>query len=102
MDERRKEFHSRLPRSQIGRRGILVESMNKIKTDMQCPFCGECATRYVFPTQSRLKCYVCDMVLFLKYIDDDPETIDERGFGRLAYEPFIHNEEIMELNEVFR
>lgn len=45
---------------------------------------------------------MCDMVLFLKYINDDPEAVNERGFGRLAYEPFIHNEEIMKLNEVFR
>lgn len=44
---------------------------------------------------------MCDMVLFLRYIDDDPEAIDERGFGRLAYDPYRNNEEIMELNEVF-
>ena len=44
---------------------------------------------------------MCDMVLFLKYIADDPEAVDERGFGRLAYDPYNNNEEIMELNEVF-
>lgn len=36
-----------------------------------------------------------------RHIDDDPDKVDERGFGRLAYEPFNRNEEVMELNEVF-
>lgn len=52
----------------------------KLKTDLQCPFCGECATRYVFPNQKTLLCYVCGMPLFLRYIDDNPNKVDKRGF----------------------
>lgn len=73
----------------------------KLKTDLQCPFCGECATRYVFPNQKTLLCHVCDMPLFLKYIDDNPNKVDKRGFGRLAYEAFRYNEYVTDLDEVF-
>lgn len=79
----------------------MSEEIVKVKADMQCPFCGENATRFVFKNSSKVRCYVCRMPLFLRFIDDDPEMVDERGYARLAYEPFNHNEEVKVLNEVF-
>jgi hypothetical protein len=44
---------------------------------------------------------VCKKPLFLKYATDTKDGVNDKGFGRLAYEPFEHNEEVEELNEVF-
>ena len=41
------------------------------------------------------------MPLFLKYATDNPDEVDEHGFGRVAYEPFRHNEVVREIDEVF-
>lgn len=46
-------------------------------------------------------CHECKMPLFLKYATDNPDGVDERGFGRVAYEPFRHNEVVREIDEVF-
>lgn len=46
-------------------------------------------------------CYVCKKALFLKYATDTKDGVNDKGIGRLAYEPFVHNEEVEELNKVF-
>lgn len=72
-----------------------------MKVDVQCPFCGECYIRQVNPDKSSILCYVCKKALFLKYATDTKDGVNDKGFGRLAYEPFEHNEEVVELREVF-
>lgn len=72
-----------------------------MKVDVQCPFCGECYIRKVQPDTSSIRCYVCKKALFLKYATDEKNGVNSKGIGRLAYEPFNHNEEVEELNEVF-
>nr|DAW78743.1 MAG TPA: cysteine-rich protein [Caudoviricetes sp.] len=72
-----------------------------MKVDVQCPFCGECYIRQVNPDKSSILCYVCKKALFLKYATDTKNGVNSKGIGRLAYEPFVHNEEVEELNEVF-
>lgn len=37
---------------------------------------------------------------FLKYVTDTKDGVNDKGIGRLAHEPFVHNEEVEELNEV--
>ncbi len=41
------------------------------------------------------------MSLHLKWTGNTPTSTNKAGFGRLAYDPYNNNEEIMELNEVF-
>ena len=72
-----------------------------MKVDVQCPFCGECYIRKVKPDTISIRCYVCKKALFLKYATDEKNGVNDKGFGHLAYEPFDHNEEVEELNEVF-
>ena len=72
-----------------------------MKVDVQCPFCGECYIRKVKPDTISIRCYVCKKALFLKYATDEKKGVNSKGIGRLAYEPFNHNEEVVELREVF-
>lgn len=72
-----------------------------MKFDVQCPFCGECYIRKVQPDKISIRCYVCKKALFLKYATDTKDGVNSKGIGRLAYEPFVHNEEVVELREVF-
>ena len=75
--------------------------MNKLRTDVQCPFCGDCVVRYVGSDWKSVRCYVCKQPLFLKYATDRPNGVDKNGFARLAHEPFKWNEDVMEFDEVF-
>lgn len=72
-----------------------------MKVDVQCPFCGECYIRKVNPDKSSILCYVCKKALFLKYVTDTKDGVNDKCIGRLACEPFNHNEEVVELREVF-
>lgn len=75
--------------------------MNNLKVDVQCPFCGNCTVGHVRPAAKKWICHECKMPLFLKYAADNPDEVDEHGFGRVAYEPFRHNEVVREIDEVF-
>ena len=72
-----------------------------MKVDVQCPFCGECYIRKVNPDKNSILCYVCKKALFLKNVTETKDGVNDKGIGRLAYEPFVHNEEVVELREVF-
>lgn len=37
----------------------------------------------------------------MKYATDTRDGVNDKGIGRLAYEPFNHNEEVVELREAF-
>lgn len=72
-----------------------------VKVDVQCPFCGECYHRMVKIKPSSIRCRACSKFLHLKWTGNTPTSTNKAGFGRLAYDPYNNNEEIMELNEVF-
>lgn len=65
-----------------------------MKVDVQCPFCGECYKRHAKDESKSIKCRFCGMSIFLR-------KSEKSGFDRIAYEPFNHNEEVVELREVF-
>nr|DAF40881.1 MAG TPA: ribosome, girodazole, girolline, antibiotic complex, 50S [Caudoviricetes sp.] len=68
-----------MPRSQIGRRGILVENMTElVKVDVQCPFCGGCYHRMVKIKPSSICCKVCKKSLFLEWTGSTPTTTPKR------------------------
>ena len=75
--------------------------MNNIKVDVQCPFCGNCTVGHIRSAAKKWICHECKMPLFLKYAADNPDEVDEHGFGRVAYEPFRQNEVVREIDEVF-
>lgn len=72
-----------------------------VKVDVQCPFCGICYTRFAKLKPCSINCRGCSMSLHLKWVGDTPTSTNKAGFGRLAYEPFNHNEDVKDLNEVF-
>ena len=64
-------------------------------------FVGNVITEWVKIKPSSIRCRVCSKFLHLKWTGNTPTSTNKAGFGRLAYDPYNNNEEIMELNEVF-
>lgn len=72
--------------------------MDKVKVDLQCPFCGYCATLTTGSHRKGIWCPVCKQNLFLRWAGGAQGKLDEKGFYFHAYEPF----DIEGLNREFR
>lgn len=62
--------------------------MNRVKVDLQCPYCGFCK---VVKTASYRKCIICQsckQTVFLSWATDTEGKLDNCGCYFHAYEPF--------------
>ncbi len=63
-------------------------TMNKVKADVQCPYCGCCKTVRPRPTSKSVMCPECRQWLFLSWATGKKGELDKHGFYFHAYELF--------------
>lgn len=72
--------------------------MNKVKVDLQCPFCGFCKILKIPSHRKGITCPSCQQSVFLSWSTGVEGYVDEHGFYFHAYEPF----NIHKINQEFK
>lgn len=70
----------------------------KVKVDLQCPFCGHCKIIKLLPFRKAVKCPSCGQKVFLEYAGRFKAELDKHGNFFHAYEPF----KLDNINDDFR
>ncbi|HEN6602510.1 TPA: hypothetical protein U7L84_000911 [Streptococcus agalactiae] len=72
--------------------------MNRVKVDLQCPFCGFCKVLKTGAYRKGITCPSCKQSVFLSWATGVEGYTDENGFHFHAYEPF----NIRKINQEFQ
>lgn len=75
--------------------------MNKVKVDLQCPFCGYCKVLKIPSHRKGITCPSCQQSVFLSWSTGVEGYVDEHGFYFHAYEPFNIHKINQEFNDAF-
>lgn len=72
--------------------------MNRVKADLQCPFCGHCKVVKVGAHSKAITCPSCKQAVFLAWATGIEGETDEHGYYFHAVEPF----NIRKINQEFQ
>ncbi|GGE26459.1 hypothetical protein [Streptococcus himalayensis] len=75
--------------------------MNRVKVDLQCPYCGFCKILKTAPYKKAISCPTCKQPVFLSWATGIEGELDEYGYYFYAYEPFNIRRINKEFEDVF-
>lgn len=72
--------------------------MNKVKVDLQCPYCGFCKILRTVSHRKAITCPTCKQPVFLSWATGVEGELDNHGYYFHAFEPF----NIRKINQEFQ
>lgn len=72
--------------------------MNRVKVDLQCPYCGFCKILKTAPHRKAITCPMCKQSVFLAWASGIEGELDNQGCYFHAYDPF----NIRKINQEFQ
>ncbi|HEM3698060.1 TPA: hypothetical protein U1C85_001124 [Streptococcus suis] len=72
--------------------------MNKVKVDLQCPYCGFCKFLKTASYRKGITCPTCKQAIFLSWATGVEGELDNHGCYFHAFEPF----NIRKINQEFQ
>lgn len=75
--------------------------MNRVKVDLQCPYCGFCKILKTVPYRKAITCPTCRQLVFLSWATGIEGELDKHGYYFHAFEPFNIRKINQEFQDVF-
>lgn len=72
--------------------------MNRVRVDLQCPYCGLCKILKTTSHRKAIICPTCKQSIFLSWATGVEGYVDEHGYYFHAHEPF----NIRKINQEFQ
>lgn len=78
------------------------QQFEKVKADLQCPFCGHCKIIKLLPHRKAVTCPSCSQKVFLSYAGRYRGELDKHGNYFHAWEPLNLQKINNDFKEVFK
>lgn len=75
--------------------------MNRVKVDLQCPYCGFCKILKTAPHRKAITCPTCKQPVFLSWATGIEGELDKHVYYFHAFEPFNIRKINQEFQDVF-